>query len=44
LKDKGLTDLNNLPEPDEIAEDIIENLEAELASFRQVLSSLKTVA
>ncbi len=40
LKDKSLTDLDNLPEPDELAEDIIENLEAGLNSFRQVLASL----
>ena len=40
LKDKSLTDLDNLPEPDELAEDIIENLEAGLDSFRQVLAGL----
>lgn len=40
LKDKSLTDLDKLPEPDELAEDIIENLEAGLASFRQVLKGL----
>ncbi|TOK97286.1 DNA methyltransferase, partial [Vibrio parahaemolyticus] len=28
LKDKSLTDLENLPEPDELAEEIIENMEA----------------
>jgi type I restriction enzyme M protein len=28
LKDKSLTALDNLPEPDELAEEIIENLEA----------------
>jgi len=42
LKDKSLTDLDNLPDPDELAEEIIENLEAGLASFASVLSSLKT--
>ena len=41
LKDKGLTDLDNLPEPDTLAEEIIENLEAGLASFRAVLAGLK---
>ncbi|MBX3629071.1 MAG: SAM-dependent DNA methyltransferase [Nitrosomonas sp.] len=41
LKDKSLTDLDNLPEPDELAEEIIENLEAGLASFRTVLAELK---
>ncbi|QGG89032.1 N-6 DNA methylase [Agrobacterium sp. MA01] len=40
LKDKSLTDLDNLPEPDELAEEIIENLEAGLNSFRAVLTSL----
>lgn len=41
LKDKGLTDLDNLPEPDELAEEIIENLEAGLNSFREVLNGLE---
>jgi len=40
LKDKSLTDLDNLPEPEELAEEIIENLEAGLASFREVLAKL----
>ncbi len=40
LKDKSLTDLDNLPEPDELAEEIIENLEAGLDSFRKVLTEL----
>jgi type I restriction enzyme M protein len=41
LKDKSLTDLDNLPEPDVLAEEIIDNLEAGLASFRQVLGALQ---
>ncbi len=41
LKDKSLTDLDNLPEPDELAEEIIENLEAGLNSFREVLAGLE---
>lgn len=41
LKDKSLTDLDNLPEPDELAGEIIENLEAGLNSFREVLGSLR---
>ncbi len=41
LKDKSLTDLDNLPEPDDLAEDIIENLEAGLESLRSVLASLR---
>ncbi len=44
LRDKSLTDLDNLPEPDELAEEIIENLEAGLNSFREVLAGLNKVA
>jgi type I restriction enzyme M protein len=44
LRDKSLTDLDNLPEPDELAEEIIENLEAGLDSFREVLAGLSKVA
>jgi len=40
LKDKSLADLDNLPEPDELAGEIIENLEAGLASFRAVAAAL----
>ena len=40
LKDKTLTDLDNLPDPDILAEEIIENMEAGLASFREVLGAL----
>lgn len=40
LKDKSLSDLDNLPEPDVLAAEIIDNLEAGLSSFRKVLSSL----
>ncbi len=43
LKDKSLTDLDNLPEPDVLAEEIIENLEAGLGSFRDVLARLRRV-
>jgi type I restriction enzyme M protein len=35
LKDKSLADLDNLPEPDELALEIIDNLEAGLNSFRK---------
>ena len=41
LKDNSLVDLENLPEPDEFAEQIIENLEAGLDSFREVLAGLR---
>ena len=40
LKDKSLADLDNLPDPDELAVEIIENLEAGLESFREVLRGL----
>ena len=41
LKDKGLTDLDNLPDPATLAEEIIDNLESGLASFRAVLTELR---
>ncbi len=41
LKDKSLTNLEDLPDPDILASDIIENLEAGLESFRSVLNSLE---
>lgn len=41
LKDKSLADLDNLPDPDVLALDIVENLEAGLESFRAVLAGLK---
>ncbi|MGI8934036.1 MAG: type I restriction-modification system subunit M N-terminal domain-containing protein [Phormidesmis sp.] len=41
VKDKSLADLENLPDPDILAEQIIENLEAGLGSFRDVLSALQ---
>jgi type I site-specific restriction endonuclease len=40
LKDKSLADLDNLPEPDDLATVIIENIEAGLGSFREVLAGL----
>lgn len=40
LKDKSLADLDNLPDPDELALEIIENIEAGLESFRSVLTIL----
>ena len=41
LKDESLNDLENLPEPDELAQDIVENIEAALSSFRTVVESLE---
>lgn len=40
LKDQSLTDLDDLPEPDILAEEIIQNLEAALNSFREVQAAL----
>ena len=40
LKDKSLADLDNLPEPDVLAGEIIENLEAGLNSFRGIAAAL----
>jgi len=41
LKDDTLTDLDNLPEPAILADEIIENIEAGLANFRTVAASLQ---
>ena len=41
IKDKSLADLENLPSPDELADDIIENLESALDSFRELNAQLK---
>lgn len=40
VKDKSLTDLDNLPDPEVLAESIIENLEAGLASFREIMITI----
>ena len=41
IKDKSLADLDNLPPSDEIAEEIIENLQNALASFAELQAKLK---
>lgn len=41
LKDKSLADLDNLPDPDVLALEIVENTEASLDSFRAIIASLK---
>ena len=41
LKDKSLADLDNLPDPDVLALDIVENIEAGLESFRAIIHGLK---
>ena len=40
IKDKSLADLDNLPDPDVLAGDIIENLEAGLESFREIMLTI----
>jgi type I restriction enzyme M protein len=42
IKDRSLADLDNLPDPDELVQDIIENLEAGLESFKTILNSLNS--
>ena len=40
IKDKSLADLDNLPSPDVLADEIIENLQSALESFNELKSSL----
>ncbi len=40
LKDQSLTDLDNLPDPDILANEIIENLESGLNSFREIMDTI----
>lgn len=40
IKDKSLTDLDNLPDPDILAEEIIENLESGIESFKEIMLTL----
>lgn len=42
LKDDSLSDLDNLPDPDVLALEIIKNLEAGLNSFRKIAERIKT--
>ncbi len=37
---ESLTDLDNLSDPDVLAEEIIENLEAGVESFKQIMESI----
>ncbi len=41
LKDQSLTDLDNLPDPDILASEIIENLEAGLEQFREIMDTVE---
>ena len=40
IKDKSLTDLDNLPEPEEIAAEIIDNIENSLKCFRNIMEDM----
>jgi type I restriction enzyme M protein len=40
LKDKNFIDLENLPEADDLINDIIENIESALRSFKEIKESL----
>ncbi len=40
MKDESLGDMDNLPDPDILATEIVENLEAGLESFKEIIESL----
>jgi len=40
LKDKNLSDLDNLPDPYILANEIIENMEVSLASFKEIMATI----
>jgi hypothetical protein len=40
LKDKSLADLDNLPDPDLLAEEIIENIESALEGFKDLMATI----
>jgi type I restriction enzyme M protein len=40
LKDDSLSDMDNLPDPDVLALEIVENIEAGLASFKEIVEGL----
>jgi type I restriction enzyme M protein len=42
LKDKSLADLDNLPDPDILANEIAENLEAGLMNFKEIITILNS--
>ncbi len=41
VKDESLADLDNLPDPDILANEIIENVEAGLEGFREIVATLE---
>ena len=43
IKDKSLADLDNLPDPDVLADDIIENLQSTLESFQELKKQLDEI-
>ena len=40
IKDKSLTDLDNLPDPDVLANEIIENIESGLNAFKEIMETI----
>ncbi len=40
LRDKSLTDLDNLPDPDVLASEIIDNIESGLNSFKEIMETI----
>ena len=44
IKDKFLADLDSLPAPDELAADIIENLQNALDGFQELIQQLNTAS
>jgi len=40
IKDKSLADLDNLPDPDILAGEIIDNLEAGIESFKEIMETI----
>jgi type I restriction enzyme M protein len=40
IKDRSLADLDNLPDPDVLASDIIENLQSAMTSFSELMATL----
>ena len=44
IKDQSLADLDNLPAPDELAADIIENLQSALDGFQELMQQLNTAS
>ena len=41
IKDKSLADLDNLPDPDVLAADIMENLQSAMDSFQKLMAALE---